>query len=130
MVSNRDIGFVHEGQEVEIKGETFNFTKYGFIDGKVLSVSHDAIAQEKGQSPSSGSPEPGPGGTAGDPHGQEPAYAARISLDRSQMEIDGHPENLSPGMAVTAEIKTGSQRVIQFLLSPLYKSKQEALHER
>ena len=130
MVSNRDIGFVHEGQEVEIKVDTFNFTKYGLIQGKVLSVSRDAIMQEKPVSSSPGSTEPGSSGTGSDPHSQEPAYAARISLDRSQMQVDGHFENLSPGMAVTAEIKTGSQRVIQFLLSPLYKGKQEAFHER
>lgn len=41
MVPNREIGFVHEGQEAEIKVDTFDFTKYGFIHGKVASVSHD-----------------------------------------------------------------------------------------
>ena len=42
MVSNRDIGFVHPGQEAEIKVDTFNFTRYGLLHGKVLSVSQDA----------------------------------------------------------------------------------------
>jgi hemolysin D len=128
MVSNRDIGFVHEGQEVEIKVDTFNFTKYGFVHGKVLSVSHDAITQEK-PAPSGGS-QAGTGYETSEPRGQELVYAARVSLDRTLMQVDGRPESLSPGMAVTVEIKTGSQRVIQFLLSPLYKNRQEAFHER
>ena len=49
MVSNRDIGFVHAGQEAEIKIDTFNFTRYGLLHGKVLSVSQDAITRDKPQ---------------------------------------------------------------------------------
>ena len=47
MVSNRDIGFVHAGQEAEIKVDTFNFTRYGLLHGTVVSVSQDAIIREK-----------------------------------------------------------------------------------
>jgi len=43
MVSNRDIGFVHPGEDAEIKIDTFNFTRYGLLRGKVVSVSQDAI---------------------------------------------------------------------------------------
>ncbi|HLN09271.1 MAG TPA: hypothetical protein VK281_09965, partial [Xanthobacteraceae bacterium] len=42
-VSNRDIGFVHEGQDAQIKVDTFNFTRYGLL----LSVSRDSISREK-----------------------------------------------------------------------------------
>src|SRR5262249_15991653 len=49
MVSNRDIGFVHAGQEAEIKVDTFNFTRYGLLHGKVLSVSQDAIIRDRPQ---------------------------------------------------------------------------------
>jgi hemolysin D len=58
------------------------------------------------------------------------SYAARISLDRAQMQVEDKTVNLSPGMAVTAEIKTGSRRIISYLLSPLMKYKQESLRER
>jgi hemolysin D len=47
MVSNRDIGFVYAGQEAEIKIDTFSFTRYGLLHGKVVSVSQDAITREK-----------------------------------------------------------------------------------
>ena len=46
------------------------------------------------------------------------------------MDVDGRDVPLSPGMAVTVEIKTGVQRVITYLLSPLLRFKQESLHER
>ena len=52
------------------------------------------------------------------------------SLDRSQMQIDNNLVNLSPGMAVTVEIKTGSRTVISYLLSPILRYKHESLHER
>src|SRR6201997_282245 len=49
MVSNRDIGFVHEGQSAEIKVDTFSFTRYGLLHGEVINVSQDAITREKTQ---------------------------------------------------------------------------------
>ena len=57
-------------------------------------------------------------------------YAARVSLDRTQMQVDENMVNLSPGMAVTVEVKTGSRAVITYVLSPLLRHKQEALRER
>ncbi|MFZ0112809.1 MAG: HlyD family type I secretion periplasmic adaptor subunit, partial [Xanthobacteraceae bacterium] len=57
-------------------------------------------------------------------------YSAGISLDRTQMRIEDRMVNLSPGMAVTVEIKTGSRRILSYLLSPLLRYQQEILHER
>ena len=47
MISNRDIGFIHVDQPLEIKVDTFNFTRYGLLHGKVLSISQDAISRDK-----------------------------------------------------------------------------------
>jgi hemolysin D len=47
MISNRDIGFVSSGQQAEVKIDTFNFTRYGLLRGKVISVSQDAIVRDK-----------------------------------------------------------------------------------
>ena len=72
-------------------------------------------------------------GTASDssePKGQELNYTARISLDRTEMQIDDKMVNLSPGMAVTVEIKTGSREILSYLLSPLLRYRQETLRER
>jgi hemolysin D len=130
MVPNRDIGFVEPGQEAEIKVTTFNFTRYGLLHGKVLSISQDAVGKDDLQDHGQDKGQPG-GPTIKPPaDDQGPVYAARISLDRSRMRIEDKVVNLSPGMAVTAEIKTGSRTIISYLLSPLRKYRQDSLRER
>ena len=129
MVSNRDIGFVRAGQEAEIKIDTFNFTRYGLLHGQVLSVSQDAVIRDRKQDRSDNRGL-GTQTNSSEPQGQELNYTARISLDRAQMQIDERMVNLSPGMATTVEIKTGSRTILSYLLSPLLRYRQEILHER
>ena len=57
-------------------------------------------------------------------------YPTRVNMDRSAMQVEGKQVNLSPGMAVTVEIKIGQRRIIEYLLSPLLKSMKESLRER
>jgi hemolysin D len=128
MVSNRDIGFVHAGQKAEIKVDTFNFTRYGLLHGEVLSLSSDAITRDKQQN-ASNDRSAGAASTS-EPRGQELEYAARVSLDRTDMQVDEKLVKLSPGMAVTVEIKTGSRKIISYLLSPLARYKRDSLRER
>lgn len=109
-LENRDIGFVREGQPVELKIETFPFTLYGTIPGKVLTVSDDAVPLDKDKG--------------------RLVYTSRVSMDRATMQVEGKQVHLTPGMAVTVEIKTGQRRVVEFLLSPLLKSTKESLRER
>jgi hemolysin D len=129
MISNRDIGFVHTGQKAQVKVDTFNFTRYGLLDGRVLNVSPDAIVRDtqtdktKDHSTDSGS-------TSSEPKDQQLNYVARVSLDQTNIAVEDTLASLSPGMAVTVEIKTGSRRIISYLLSPLLKYQQEALRER
>jgi hemolysin D len=130
MVSNRDIGFVEPGQDAEIKIDTFNFTRYGLLHGKVTSVSRDAITRDKPADKSDSQKSKGALSDSSEPEGQELLYAARVSLDRTQMQVENKLVNLAPGMAVTVEVKTGSRRVIEYLLSPLLRYKQESLRER
>lgn len=108
MVENKDIGFVTPGQDVEVKVETFNFTKYGVIPGTVISLSNDAIDDEK----------------------RGLVYSARIQLKEKVIQVEGRTVVLSPGMAVTAEIKTNKRRVIDYFLSPLKAYANESLRER
>ena len=129
MVSNRDIGFVRPGQEAEIKVDTFNFTRYGLLHGQVLSVSQDAIVRDR-QQDRSNDRGPATQDDSSEPKGQELNYSARISLDRTQMQIEERMVNLSPGMAVTVEIKTGSRTILSYLLSPLLRYRQDSLRER
>jgi hemolysin D len=129
MVSNRDIGFVHPGQAAEIKIDTFNFTRYGLLHGEVLGVSLDAIVRDR-QQDRQGDRALGATNESSEPKGQELNYSARISLDQTRMQIDDRMVNLSPGMAATVEIKTGSRTILSYLLSPLLRYRQEMLRER
>lgn len=129
MVSNKDIGFVHAGENAEIKIDTFNFTRYGLLHGKVESVSQDAIVHEKPQVAGGEKQRAGDESDSSEPQGQELVYSARVSLGETQMQIDDRLVALSPGMAVTVEIKTGSRHIIEYLLSPLMRHRQQAMRE-
>lgn len=108
-VENKDVGFVIENQEAEIKVESFPFTRYGTIEGKVVNLSGDAVPIEK----------------------VGLVYIARVAMSRSTIAVEtGKEIKLSPGMAVTVEIKTGTRRLIEYFLSPLLKGVKEAARER
>jgi hemolysin D len=126
-LANRDVGFVHPGQDVSVKIETYSFTRYGLIKGKVIDVSRDAVAAADRQADESA---PGQAPSPATAQPASPTYVARISLDRSSMMVDGQLRPLLPGMSVTAEIRTGRRTIIDYLLSPLARKGNEALHER
>ena len=130
MIYNRDIGFVSDGQPVEVKVDTFNFTRYGLLHGKVVVVSHDAIVRDKPNAKSDSSKAGGALSDSSEPEGQELLYSARVALDETQMQIEDKMVDLAPGMAVTVEIKTGKRRLIEYLMSPLLRYRQESLRER
>lgn len=108
MLENKDIGFVRPGQTVEIKVETFSFTKYGVVDGLVQSISNDAIEDER----------------------LGLVYSARIQLKKKTIQVGEKLIALSPGMAVRAEVKTDKRKVIDYFLSPLQQYTAESLSER
>ncbi|WAH56982.1 HlyD family type I secretion periplasmic adaptor subunit [Pseudomonas silvicola] len=108
LLENKDVGFVRIGQPVEIKVETFPFTKYGLIPATVLSISDDAIEDER----------------------LGLVYSARLQLGRNFLLLGEQRFPLSPGMAVRAEVITDKRRVISYFLSPLQQHAQESLRER
>jgi multidrug efflux pump subunit AcrA (membrane-fusion protein) len=116
------------GQQAQVKIDTFNFTHYGLLHGKVISVSHDAIVCDKPQDKTNPTKSQTALPDTSEPQGQEFVYAAQIALQQTQIEVEGRMVELSPGMAATVEIKTGSRRVIEYLLSLRYR--QESLRER
>jgi hemolysin D len=127
-VENKDIGFVHVGQQAEIKVAAFPFTRYGTIPALVRTLSHDAVAPEKdGTMPA---PRRTLSPDAGQPEHGALVYAARVSLERTAIQVEGTPVALSPGMAVTVEIKTGTRRLLEYFLSPVLQAGQESVRER
>ena len=124
-VLNKDVGFIHAGQRVTVKLEAFNFTDYGYIEGQVANVSHDAVDLGNRTNSTGGTTK-----TNGSSGGSSPVYVTRIRLDCTRGQGAALCDKVTPGMAVQAEILTGSRRIIQFLLSPLAKSVGEAGRER
>jgi hemolysin D len=96
----------------------------------VLSVSPDAITHDKPRDKNGNDEARDAENATSEPKGRELVYAARVSLDHEQMQVDDRLVNLSPGMAVTVEIKTGTRRIISYLLSPLARYTHDSLRER
>jgi membrane fusion protein, hemolysin D len=124
MIANQDIGFVEPGQSATIEIEAFPVGRYGAIDGRVIKVSRDGVSERdamnlsddanlaeaaKSQIPPQTKPS----------RMQNLFFPATLTLDRTSMNIDGQEVQLRPGMAVSVGIRTGSRRVIDFVLSPL-----------
>lgn len=108
LLENKDIGFVRPGQEVEVKVDTFTFTKYGVVHGTVQSISDDAIEDER----------------------LGLVYSTRIQLRENNILVGSQQVALSPGMAIRAEVKTDKRKVIDYFLSPLQQYVDESLAER
>jgi hemolysin D len=107
-LENKDIGFVNSGQAAEIKLETFPYTRYGTVVGRVDVVTADAVNDEK----------------------RGAIFPVTLTLGKGAIDVDGKMIRLSPGMNLTAEIKTGKRRVIEYLLSPIQRAGNESLRER
>lgn len=133
LIQNQDIGFIEPGQKVVVKVEPFPFTRYGTIDGQVVRVSHDAVDEREAMGlsdPSAAARQQGSATAQAPARAQSLVFPATISLAKRSMNIDGKEIALSPGMAVTVEVLTGSRRAIDYVLSPLREVASQTAHER
>jgi hemolysin D len=129
LVPNKDIGFVGEAQDVEVKLEAFPFTRYGLIPGRVRKLGRDAATNPNSAPPGSLAALTPQAGSPGAPPA-ELAYPAKVTLLQDWILVDGRHEKIRAGMRVSAEIKTGDRRVIEYLLSPVMQAVKEAGRER
>ena len=107
-LENKDIGFVEVGQRVEVKIDAFPFTRYGLVEGRVIGLSSDAVVDER----------------------KGKVFTMRVELDQSGIEVNGDMVPLSPGMTVSVEAITGKRRLIEYVLSPLLRYRDESVRER
>lgn len=108
ILENKDIGFVREGMDAQIKIHTFPFTQYGVIHASVSNVPDDATVDEQ----------------------LGLIYRIQLTLANHTLLVEGKAVRLQPGMAVTAEIQTGERRIIEFFLAPLLRYREESMRER
>ncbi|MDN4617622.1 HlyD family type I secretion periplasmic adaptor subunit [Paenibacillus sp. PsM32] len=106
-ISNQDIGFIKKGQKVFLKIDTFPFQKYGYLYGEIEHISPDAFDDEKLGS----------------------IYKANVKI-KSTNSSRNIPIHITPGMSLTAEIKTDERRIIEFFLSPIIKATEESFKLR
>jgi hemolysin D len=107
-VLNQDIGFIKEGMESAIKVDTFDFQKYGLIPATVSHVADDAMEDEK----------------------LGPVYQIYLEPHKDYLIVSGEKIYLNSGMSVTAELKVGKRRVIEFFIYPLIKYLDEGMSVR
>ena len=104
-----DVAFILPGQEANIKFTAYDFSIFGGLKGKVQNVSADSIV---------------------DPNTREAYYVVLIETDSSNLTYRGRQLPIMPGMVASVEILTGHKTVLQYLLKPINKTKDEAFHER
>lgn len=104
-VLDKDIGFVKKGMPVQVKIDTYDFQKYGMIEGIVKKVSKDSVEDEK----------------------QGLIYDVYITPVTKSLTVDGKEQPVAIGMGLSAEIKTGKRRIIEFFIYPIVKYWSEAI---
>lgn len=109
LIQNRDIGFVAPGMAVKVKVAALPFQEFGTIDGELISISADAVAQES----------------------MGLVFPAKVKLSQDSIQKAGHPDvQLLPGMVATGEIVLRQRSVLSFILEPMAKQLSEAFSVR
>jgi hemolysin D len=107
-VMNQDVGFIEKGMPVSIKVDTYNFQKYGILDGVVTVVSPNSIEDER----------------------LGPIYEVYIRPKNTTLLVEGKEQTIKYGMSTTNEIKIGKRRIIEFFIYPLIKYMDESIKVR
>jgi hemolysin D len=108
LVSGRDVGFIAPSMDVTLKIDAFEFQKYGTLAGELRQVSRDSIEDEH----------------------QGLYYEALVQPRQTTLLVEGRETAITSGMGVTAEIKVGKRRIIEFFIYPLIKHLDEGISVR
>ncbi|MCH9670777.1 MAG: HlyD family type I secretion periplasmic adaptor subunit [Gammaproteobacteria bacterium] len=107
-VSTTDIGFIRVGQPAQVKVQTYNFARFGSIEGEVKSISPTTFLDDQGN----------------------PYYKARIKLGNPFVGDNPTRNRVLPGMTVQADITTGSKTLLEYILKPIFTTLNEGFRER
>lgn len=103
-----DRGFVRAGQKTTVKIDTFDYARYGGIEGEVISVAPDSTVPENGQ----------------------PYFKVLVQTEKTYLGDAKDGYVITPGMGATVDIHTGTKSVLTYLVRPVLKLKAEAFRER
>lgn len=107
-VKPQDVAFLRPGQHVMVKVSAYDFSIYGGLEGKLESISADTIEDKRG----------------------EHFYLVKVRTQKNAIVYHNELLPIMPGMVVTADIMIGKKTVLDYLLKPILKAKQNALRER
>lgn len=110
-IDPKDIAFINPQLKAIVKLTAYDFSIYGGLDGKIIEISADSIVDEKSKD-------------------QKSYYKIVIKTDKNYLEKDGKKLPIIPGMVASVDIVTGKKTILDFILKPILKTKQGALHER
>lgn len=108
MVRNQDVGFISQGMGATLKIDTFNFQKYGIVDGTVSHVSRDSMEDEA----------------------LGLVYEVYVEPATTSLMVEGVDTPITTGMSLTSEIRVGKRRIIEFFIYPLIKYLDEGMSVR
>jgi adhesin transport system membrane fusion protein len=107
-LQTKDIGFVHRGDPAEVKVSAYDYTRFGTVHAVVDTISATTFQDEKGN----------------------PFYRARLKLASNYVGEGSRRNEMAPGMTVIADIQTGQKTVLAYLLKPIIRAANDALHEK
>jgi adhesin transport system membrane fusion protein len=110
-IDPKDIAFINPKQQAIVKITAYDFSIYGGLDGKIVEISADSIKDKESRD-------------------EKSYYKVVIRTEKNYLEKDGEKLPIIPGMIASVDIKTGKKTILDFILKPILKTKQNALHER
>lgn len=110
-IDPKDIAFINPSQKAIIKITAYDFSIYGGLEGKIIDISADSIVDKESKEGKS-------------------YYRVLVKTDKNYLERRGKKLPIIPGMVATVDIVTGKKTILDFILKPILKVKQDSLHER
>jgi membrane fusion protein, adhesin transport system len=110
-IDPKDIAFINPSQKAIIKITAYDFSIYGGLEGKIVEISADTIVDKESKDGKS-------------------YYRVLVKTDKNYLERKGKKLPIIPGMIATVDIVTGKKSILDFILKPILKVKQDSLHER
>ncbi|WP_152426740.1 HlyD family type I secretion periplasmic adaptor subunit [Paramagnetospirillum caucaseum] len=107
-IQPRDVGHVQPGQPVRIKVSSYDFARFGAVDGVLTQISPSTFLDED----------------------KLPYYKGVVALAKSHVGDDPERNRILPGMTVQADVVTGEKTILQYLLKPIQLAASQAFRER
>jgi HlyD family secretion protein/adhesin transport system membrane fusion protein len=107
-IQPKDIGYIKTGQAVNVKVSSYDFSRYGTIEGILEYISATTFVNDDGTR----------------------YYMGRVSIEKNYVGANERKNLIVPGMTVQADIVTGAKSILAYLLKPIHTSVTTAFSER